>query len=100
MQGELLAPPSTLSCSSARRTHAGPSLLSEAICDWRTRKMKRRFIRLTKIVSSQTTKPILVQASLVTYVDENRDRARLHFGPDASVRVTESSEDVLRLLRG
>ena len=64
------------------------------------RTMKHRFIRLTKIVSPQTTKPIMVQASRVTYVDEHRDRARLHFGPDASIRVTESSEEVLRLLRG
>ena len=62
--------------------------------------MKHRFIRLNRIVSSQTTKPIMVQASRVTYVDEHRDRARLHFGHDARIRVTESSEEVLRLLRG
>jgi hypothetical protein len=62
--------------------------------------MKHRFIRLNRIVSPQTTKPIKVQVSRVTYIDDSRDRARLHFGPGASIRVTESSEEVLRLLRG
>ena len=62
--------------------------------------MKHRFIRLNRIVSPQTKRPIMVQTSRVTYVDEHRDRARLHFRNDATIRVTESSDEVLRLLRG
>jgi hypothetical protein len=62
--------------------------------------MKSRFITLNKIVGSQRTKSIKVRVSRVTYLDDYRDRARLHFGPGASVRVTESGEEVLRLLRG
>ncbi|MCZ7596261.1 MAG: hypothetical protein M5U16_16260 [Hyphomicrobium sp.] len=56
------------------------------------------FIKLNKVITSQISKPIDVEVSQISRVEEYRGRARIWFGPDDDIRVCETPDEVRRLI--